>query len=66
MQGAWQGDPIVRRIRRRKEGQMSWTWMITLVFALAIGVNLGVIVMALIQSGAREDSSAKPPRGERL
>lgn len=45
---------------------MSWMWVISLIVAVAVGVNLGVIVMALVRSGAREDSSAKPPRGDRL
>lgn len=43
---------------------MSWMWMISLVVAVAVGVNLGVVVMALVQSGARDDGSAEPARGE--
>ena len=42
---------------------MSWTWMIALVIALAIGVNLGVILMALIQGGAREEQRRHLPGG---
>jgi uncharacterized membrane-anchored protein YhcB (DUF1043 family) len=43
---------------------MSWMWMISLIVAVAVGINLGVIVMALVQNGAREDRSAEPARGE--
>jgi hypothetical protein len=45
---------------------MSWMWVISLIVAVAVGVNLGVIVMALVQSGARDHSSVKPPHGDRL
>jgi uncharacterized membrane-anchored protein YhcB (DUF1043 family) len=41
-------------------------WVISLFVAVAVGVHIGVIVMALVQNGAREDSSAKPPHGDRL
>jgi hypothetical protein len=41
-------------------------WVISLIVAVAVGVNLGVIVMALVQSGTRDHSSAKPPHGDRL
>jgi ABC-type methionine transport system permease subunit len=50
-------------MRRWKEGHMSWMWMITLVIALAIGVNLGVILMALIQGGTSEDQRRHLPDG---
>ena len=43
---------------------MSWMWVISLIVAVAVGVNLGVIVMALVQSGAREDRSVEPAPGE--
>jgi len=28
---------------------MSWMWLVSLVLAMALGVNLGVILMALIR-----------------
>ena len=43
---------------------MSWMWVISLIVAVGVGANLGVIVMALVQNGAREDRSAEPALGE--
>lgn len=44
---------------------MSWMYIVSLATAVAVGVNLGVILMALIQSGAREDQRGSVPRGGR-
>jgi hypothetical protein len=37
----------------RKEGRMSWLWVVSLVVAVVLGVNLGIILMALIQVSDR-------------
>jgi hypothetical protein len=37
----------------RKEDRMSWLWVVSLVVAVVLGVNLGIILMALIQVSDR-------------
>ena len=37
----------------RKEGRMSWLWVVSLVVAVVLGANLGIILMALIRVSDR-------------
>ena len=37
----------------RKEGRMSWLWGVSLVVAVVLGANLGIILMALIRMSDR-------------
>ena len=37
----------------RKEDRMSWLWVVSLLVAVVLGANLGIILMALIQVSDR-------------